>query len=58
MEHISKEYVLNIEIPVPSLERQEECIKYCENNQKEIENNQKEIENNIRIASEFLNKML
>jgi type I restriction-modification system DNA methylase subunit len=52
-------------IPVPPLEHQERYIKYCENNQKEIENNQKEIENNqkeiennIRIASEFLNKML
>ena len=58
LKHVSKEYVKNIKIPIPSLEEQEKYISYCENNQKEIENNQKEIENNIIIAKEFLNKML
>ena len=63
--NIDMKELMQLQIPIPSLERQEEYIKYCENNQKEIENNQKEIENNqkeiennIHIASEFLNKML
>ena len=42
LQHISKEYLCNIKILIPSIERQKEIIKYCESNDiliKQLENN-------------------
>jgi hypothetical protein len=54
LQHISKEYVSNIKIPFPSLERQTEIVEYCENNDKLIEKLEKEIENNKKQTQQFM----
>ena len=43
-----------IKIPVPSLERQQEIIEYCEYNDTLIKQLEKEIENNKKQAQQFI----
>ena len=54
LQHISKEYISNIKIPIPSLERQKEIVEYCENNDTLIKQLEKEIENNKKQAQQFI----
>jgi hypothetical protein len=54
LQHISKEYISNIKIPIPSLERQQEIVEYCEYNDKLIKQLEKEIENNKKQAQQFI----
>ena len=43
-----------IKIPIPSLERQQEIVEYCENNDTLIKQLEKEIENNKKQAQLFM----
>jgi len=54
LQHISKEYINNIKIPIPSLERQQEIVKYCEYNDTLIKQLEKEIEYNKNQAKQFI----
>ena len=54
LQHISKEYISNIKIPIPSLERQREIIEQCELNDVLIQQLEKEIENNKKQAHQFI----
>ena len=53
--NISKEYISNIKIPIPSLERQKEIVDYCEYNDTLIKQLETEIENNKKQAQLFMN---
>jgi len=55
LKHISKEYISNIKIPIPSLERQQEIVEYCEYNDTVIKQLEKEIENNKALTQQFIN---
>ena len=54
LKHISKEYISNIKIPIPSLERQKEIVEYCEYNDTLIKQLGKEIENNKQIVKQCI----
>lgn len=54
LQHISKTYVKQIQIPVPSMLIQKEIIDYCENNEKLIIQYEKQIEANNIAASNFI----
>jgi len=54
LQHISKEYISNIKITIPSLERQKEIVEYCEYNDTLIKQLEKEIENNKKQAQQFI----
>jgi type I restriction-modification system DNA methylase subunit/restriction endonuclease S subunit len=58
IKNISKSNIESIKIPVPTLERQKEIIKYCENNDKLIKKLEKEIENNKKQAQEFITNII
>ena len=47
-----------IKISVPSLERQKEIVKYCENNDKLIKQLENEIEINKKLAEQFIKNIL
>jgi type I restriction enzyme, S subunit len=55
---IKKSDVENLEIPVPSLERQKEIVEYCEHNDMLIKQLEKEIENNKAIAQQFITSIV
>ena len=46
LQNMSKEYISNVKIPIPSLECQKEIVEYCEFNDELIKQLEKEIENN------------
>ena len=48
----------SIKIPIPSLERQQEIVEYCEYNDKIIKQLEKEIENNKNQAKLFINSIV
>jgi type I restriction enzyme S subunit len=52
--NISHEYLQNIKIPIPSLERQQEIVEYCDFNDILIKQLEKEIENNKKQADIFI----
>lgn len=54
LQHISKEYINNVKIPIPSIERQREIVEYCENNDARIKELEQEIENNKIQARQFM----
>ena len=54
IKHISKEFIQNIQLPIPPIERQQEIIDYCENNDKLI----KDLESSIRRDKEFAKQYL
>ena len=58
LQHISKEYVKNIKIPIPSLECQKEIVMYCEHNDLLIKQLEKEIENNKRLTRQFIKNVI
>jgi len=53
--NISTNTISSIKIPIPSLEKQEEIVKYCEFNDELIKQLEKEIENNKKQARMFIN---
>jgi type I restriction-modification system DNA methylase subunit len=55
IKNISKSKLETIKVPIPSLEKQEEIVKYCEFNDELIKQLEKEIENNKKQARMFIN---
>ncbi len=58
IKHISKDYINNIKILIPSLEKQKEIVEYCEYNDLLIKQLEKEIELNKKQANEFMRHVL
>jgi type I restriction-modification system DNA methylase subunit/restriction endonuclease S subunit len=52
--NITKGTLENLIIPIPSLERQQEIVEYCEYNDTLIKQLEKEIENNKKLAHQFI----
>ena len=55
---LNKKSLCNIKIPIPSLERQEEIVKYCESNDKLIKQLEKDIEDNKKQAQLFMSNVI
>ena len=55
---INQENFYKLKIPIPSLEKQEEIVKYCEFNDELIKQLEKEIENNKKQAQMFINSII
>jgi len=55
---INQENFYKLKIPIPSLERQQEIVEYCEYNDKLIKQLEKEIENNKNQAKLFINSIV
>jgi type I restriction-modification system DNA methylase subunit len=51
---IDEKHLFKINIPIPSIERQQEIIEYCENKDNINKQLEKEIENNKKQASQFM----
>ena len=47
----------NLKIPIPSLERQQEIVDYCDKNQELIQQLEKEIERNQEMAKQFMSSL-
>ena len=58
LQHISKEYVGNIKIPIPSLDRQREIVAYCEKNDELIKQLEKDIDTQKNQAHLFINSIV
>ena len=56
--HIDMNKFKEFKIPIPSLERQQEIVEYCEYNDKLIKQLEKEIENNKNQAKLFINSIV
>lgn len=54
IKHISKDYIRNIKIPIPPIEKQNEIVKYLENNNNLIKQLEKQIEYNKEQAKLFM----
>jgi len=52
--HININKFKELKIPIPSIERQQEIVEYCENNDTLIKQLEKEIENNKKQAQQFI----
>ena len=52
--NISTNDISNIQIPIPSLERQQEIVDYCEKNDTLIKQLEQEIERNQEMAKQFM----
>ena len=51
---INQENFYKLKIPIPSLERQQEIIMYCQYNDTLVKQLEKEIENNKKYAKQFI----
>jgi len=58
IQHISKEYICNIKIIIPSFECQKKIVEYCEYNDSLIKQLEKDIENNKKQAYEFITNII
>ena len=56
--HVYSKDLQHLIIPIPSLERQQEIVEYCEYNDKLIKQLEKEIENNKNQAKLFINSIV
>ena len=56
--NIDMKELMEIKIPIPSLERQQEIVEYCEYNDALIKQLEKEIENNKRQACACINSIV
>jgi type I restriction enzyme S subunit len=56
--NINMNELMNIEIPIPSLEKQKEIVEYLDFNNNLIDNLNKEIENNKKQGESFFNMFL
>ena len=54
VKHISAANIKGINIYIPSLEKQNEIVKYCENNDNNIKNLEEEIENNKQRMLQYM----
>ena len=54
LQHISKEYINNIKIPIPSLEKQQTIVAYLDANNNLIKQLENEIEHNKNLAQRFI----
>jgi restriction endonuclease S subunit len=54
IKHISKASIKGIKIPIPSLEKQNEIVVYCENYENISKQLEKEIENNKKHIKEYI----
>ena len=54
IKHISKASIKGIKIPIPSLEKQNEIVVYCENYENISKQLEKEIENNKKHIQEYI----
>jgi type I restriction-modification system DNA methylase subunit/restriction endonuclease S subunit len=52
--NIDMNELMNLQIPIPSFERQKEIVEYCEQNDALIKQLEKEIENNKKHANQFI----
>jgi len=57
-QHVYSKDLQKIKIPIPSIERQQEIVEYCEYNESLIKQLEKEIDNNKIQANQFMNCML
>lgn len=57
LQHITKVSINNISIPVPSIERQQEVIKYCDEINDDIKGLNIDIENKKKRAEEYVNNV-
>ena len=55
---ISKTNLKAIKIPIPSLDKQQEIIEYCDYNDALIKQLEQEIENNKRMAQQFIDNIV
>ena len=58
IKNISKKSLEQIKIPIPSLERQQEIVEYCEYNDTLIKQLEKEIENNKKQAEKCITSIV
>ena len=56
--NITKETLKNLEIPIPSLKRQQSIVEYCEKNDILIKKLEEEIKDNEKLAKQFITEML
>jgi type I restriction-modification system DNA methylase subunit len=54
LQHISKEYINNIKIPIPSLEKQQEIVDFLDANNNHIKQLENEIKHTKKIAHQFI----
>jgi type I restriction enzyme S subunit len=58
IKHISKKYIIDIEIPIPPIEKQKQIIKYCDDIIKAIKQQKKQIQLNIDLIKVIVNNNL
>ena len=46
--------LMELKIPIPSLERQQEIVQFCDKNHELIQQLEKEIERNQEMAKQFM----
>lgn len=56
--HVYSKDIANIEIPIPSIEKQKEIVAYCEQNENTIKQLEEDIENNKKLGLEFMSNCL
>ena len=56
--HVYSKDLKNIKIPIPTLEKQQEIVSYCESNDNKIKELEKEIEVNQAMAKTYLESIL
>lgn len=54
IKHISKANIKEIKIPIPSLEKQNNIVEYCEKNEENIKKLEKDIENNKLLLKQYM----
>ena len=54
IKHISKTSIKNIRIPIPTIEKQNEIVEYCENNDNIIKQLKKEIEDKKAHITQYI----
>jgi type I restriction enzyme S subunit len=55
---ISKEYIEDLDISIPTLRKQKKIVEYCEKNDELIKKLEEDIERNKNIAKEYLTNIL
>jgi len=56
--HVYSKDLHDLKILIPSLEKQQEIVEYCEYNSNLIKQLEREIENNKRIAQQFITNIV
>ena len=54
IKNLSNDYITNIKIPIPTIEKQNEIVKYCDYNDSLIKQLEQEIINNTNQAKQYL----